>query len=491
MMESSSRRRRSAPGNVVAGSVWESRIKLDEVKGGIKVFNGENRSGGGGGGGGGGGEEPQFVKTRKTWKPDPVEVIGEILLVQAMNSRSDEPSIGSVDEIEKTPIHVQTNRYGIDECFTDNTISRTFSDEEDERDVIETEVEKKSFNDKEVDVAGMKLKKTVKAEKKSNLGSENPMPISSSLKKQSTTPLRDRPIDVSEVKPKKIVRETRKVNGQVHEKTIPISANVKKPQIRSVDKVFVDSDLKKTNSVSEEVGRSPDTPKKFQNIVNLIMWRDLFKSAFVFGLGVLTIILTYCAEFLNFSFVSAVSYMGLVYVAAVFVYKSILCRRTKCLDDSVRIDWVKEEEAIWVSKLIVPYLNEVAWTLSDLFSGDPVTTMKLAVVLFVFAQCGSTITFGAMIKLGFVGVFTVPKLYSLYSESVKLLVECFWNDWDACSYKKPLLGLFFILVWCISTVAARLWAVFMLIVSIRYYQSSLSNEQVGRENVKQKERKIQ
>ncbi|KAK9100225.1 hypothetical protein Scep_023655 [Stephania cephalantha] len=463
---SSSRRRRSAPGNVVAGSVWESRIKLDEVKGGIKVFNGEHKSSSEE-------EEPQFVKTRKTWKPDPVEVIGEILLVQAMNSRSDEPSIGSVDEIEKTPIHVQTNRSHIDELFADKSISTTtFSDGEDD-----SEMEKKSFNDKEVDVAGMKLKK------KNNLGNEKPMPISATVKKQS--------VDVSEVKPKRVVKETRKLNNQVHEKTIPISANVKKTQIHSVPKVLVHPDLKKPSSVSEEIWRSPDAPKKFQKIVDLIMWRDLFKSAFVFGLGVLTIILTYCAEFLNFSFISAVSYMGLVYVAAVFVYKSILCRGVKCLDDSGRIDWVKEEEAIWFSKLIVPNLNEFAWTLSDLFSGNPVTTMKLAVVLFVFAQCGSTITFGAMIKLGFIGVFTVPKLYSLYSESVKLLVECFWNDWDACSYKKPLLGLLFILLWCISTIVARFWAVFMLIVSIRYYQSSLSDEQVGKENAKQKERKVQ
>ncbi|KAL5722232.1 hypothetical protein ACHQM5_005777 [Ranunculus cassubicifolius] len=32
--------RKSLPRNVVAGSVWESRMKMDEVKDGIRVFNG-------------------------------------------------------------------------------------------------------------------------------------------------------------------------------------------------------------------------------------------------------------------------------------------------------------------------------------------------------------------------------------------------------------------------------------------------------------------
>jgi hypothetical protein len=88
-------RRRSG---VVAGSVWESRMKIDEVKGGIKVFNGEEEEGGSsqlestggasanGGGGGGGGSTPASSRVkkgqtgavaasgkRKTWKSESFE----------------------------------------------------------------------------------------------------------------------------------------------------------------------------------------------------------------------------------------------------------------------------------------------------------------------------------------------------------------------------------------------------------------------------------
>ena len=36
-----------------------------------------------------------------------------------------------------------------------------------------------------------------------------------------------------------------------------------------------------------------------------------------------------------------------------------------------------EEEAIWLVKLILPYLNEFLLVLRALFSGDPGTTMKV------------------------------------------------------------------------------------------------------------------
>lgn len=37
-----------------------------------------------------------------------------------------------------------------------------------------------------------------------------------------------------------------------------------------------------------------------------------------------------------------------------------------------------EEEAIWLLKLVLPYLNEFLLKLRALFSGDPATTMKVS-----------------------------------------------------------------------------------------------------------------
>lgn len=45
---------------------------------------------------------------------------------------------------------------------------------------------------------------------------------------------------------------------------------------------------------------------------------------------------------------------------------------------------VGEEEAIWVLKLVLPYLNEFLLKLRALFCGDPATTMKVG-FLFLFS----------------------------------------------------------------------------------------------------------
>ena len=45
--------------------------------------------------------------------------------------------------------------------------------------------------------------------------------------------------------------------------------------------------------------------------------------------------------------------------------------------DSERCYLVGEEEAIWLLRLVLPYINEVLLNLRSLFSGEPATTMKV------------------------------------------------------------------------------------------------------------------
>ncbi|KAG4192561.1 hypothetical protein ERO13_A07G163200v2 [Gossypium hirsutum] len=108
--------------------------------------------------------------------------------------------------------------------------------------------------------------------------------------------------------------------------------------------------------------------------------------------------------------------MGLVYFAAIFLYRSIICRGVVEINKSNCV--VGEEEAIWLLKLVLPYLNEFLLKLMALFSGDPSTIMKMAVLLFVLARCGSSITIWKMANLGFFGVFIVPKLCTSYSHQL-------------------------------------------------------------------------
>lgn len=42
---------------------------------------------------------------------------------------------------------------------------------------------------------------------------------------------------------------------------------------------------------------------------------------------------------------------------------------------------VGEEEAIWLLRLLLPYINELLLKIRALFSGDPATTMKARVWL--------------------------------------------------------------------------------------------------------------
>ena len=108
-------KRRVGTGSVVAGSVWETRMKIDEVKGGIKVFNGEDGNEEGGGGGGGGGVHvyrrvrKADVGKRKTWNSENFDKSP----IQIAKEKPDEPvrelSVSS-DGIKKSPIQTRKTR---------------------------------------------------------------------------------------------------------------------------------------------------------------------------------------------------------------------------------------------------------------------------------------------------------------------------------------------------------------------------------------------
>ncbi|XP_048133547.1 death domain-associated protein 6 isoform X2 [Rhodamnia argentea] len=154
----------------------------------------------------------------------------------------------------------------------------------------------------------------------------------------------------------------------------------------------------KTNSFSDKYQSFPERQNKLQSLVDLVMWRDVSKSAFIFGLGTFVTISSSYTKDISFSFITVVSYLGLFYLAAIFLYRSIICRGYVETDGSSCV--LGEAEAIWLLKLVLPYLNEFLLKLKALFSGDPGTTMKLAVLLFVLARCGSSITIWKMAKFG-------------------------------------------------------------------------------------------
>ncbi|XP_022750239.1 reticulon-like protein B21 isoform X2 [Durio zibethinus] len=347
-----------------------------------------------------------------------------------------------------------------------------YDDEEEEE--IEVGIEKKSFDIKEMNVPEEKPNRVANELKK--LPEEKPNKAINEVNK------------FHEDKSRKAVNEVKKIS-EFHNKTA-LSSTVNKqlpPVVKRATSVHT-TPIKPTKSThfsdDYHYQRFPQTRNKLQNLVDLVMWRDLSKSALVFGMGTLIIISSSYTQDLNFSCISVISYLGLVYLAAIFVYRSIICRGVVGIDESSCV--LGEDEAVWLLKLVLPYLNEFLLKLRALFSGDPATTMKLALLLFVLARCGSSITIWKMAKLGFFGVFTVPKVCSSYSHQLtaygKVWIRCFHDAWDSCTHKKAVAVAIFILVWNMSSLVARIWAAFMLFVALRCYQQTMvTDDWVGDE----------
>ncbi|KAK8645168.1 hypothetical protein V6N13_119015 [Hibiscus sabdariffa] len=589
---------------VVAGSVWETRMKNDEVKGGIKVFNGEengNITEENGNSGGTANKRLSLKKgqtvggaagKRKAWKNEsfegleksPIQIskgktqirvakgrslehckdlslsvdgISKKSPVQVRKGRSEgmRELSKSVDGIERSPIHMkkprsevpkmsaelskdgneggermegnsvqlksvsngkrnegnekvlvlddqkEVNNVSIEENEKNGSESEDLvgqenaitsngdlvgsspevsggddgdgveddeeSSEEEEEEEEEIEVvgnEKKSFDDiKEMDIQEKKPDKVVDEVKKSP--ETKPEKAVNEMKK------------LQEDKPSKIVNEVKRTS-QFHNRTVPFSSTVNKqspPVVKRATPLYTaPAKVAKSSPFSASDGYHyqsfPQTQNKWQNLVDLVMWRDVSKSTLVFGMGTFIIISSSYTQDLNISCISAISYMCLVYLAVIFLRRGVVDT-----DESSYV--VGEEEAFWLLKLVLPYLNVFLIKLRALFSGDPATTMKLAVLLFVLARCGGSITIWKMTKLGFFGVFTVPKVCSSYSQQLtaygKFWVRRFRDAWESCTHKKAVAMAIFTLVWNLCSVVARIWAAFMLFVALRYYQQKM------------------
>ncbi|XP_015081691.1 reticulon-like protein B21 [Solanum pennellii] len=104
----------------------------------------------------------------------------------------------------------------------------------------------------------------------------------------------------------------------------------------------------------------------------------------------------------------------------------------------------------------------------------------MAILLFIFARCGSSITIWKMSKLGFFGVFIVPKVCSSYSAQLTAYgtfwIRRFRDAWESCTHKKAVAFAIFTVIWNLSSISARIWGVFMLYVGFRYYQQKMIKE---------------
>ncbi|CAJ1975550.1 unnamed protein product [Sphenostylis stenocarpa] len=586
------KRRVGARGSVVAGSVWESRMKSDEVRGGIKVYNAEENPEENGGGARLK-KSPIGCGKRKTWKSEssegsdnkiPIQVArGKTETLRSSGEQGKEQRNFSSDGIKKSPIHTRKMRSEIQkggesdgghetssaqlrksksdsikknaspggssiqlrktkseldrvadeptdekievesgkndadddncmdlddvcqekaissssenvvQCSTElsvqvggasDEVAVDEADEGDEGEEVGEEIEiemEERIDVKEISIAETKIVK--EPEKNEAVGDEQDKKVVVNEPEKKVVVNEPEPKKIlkepehkkipNEPEPKRIVSAHMRFHHKNERKAISVPLGLKQsPTVRRNSTVH--QNFSQANSIpkAEEYRSFPQTQSKMQSLVDLIMWRDVSRSAFVFGFGTFIIVSSSYAKDINLSLISVTSYMSLVYLAVIFLYRSLICRGVIEVKDSNYV--VGEEDAIWMLKLILPYLNEFLAKLNALFSGDPGTTIKLAVLLFVLARCGSYITIWKMAKLGFFGVFTVPKICSSYSAQLtaygNFWIRRFRDAWDSCTHKKAVALGIFGLVWNLSSVVARIWAVFVLFVAFRYYQ---------------------
>ncbi|KAM3348374.1 hypothetical protein ACQJBY_021952 [Aegilops geniculata] len=526
----STRRRLTVPRrSPAAASVWETRMEMDEVKGGVKVFSEgaddadeegmrvysrlrRNQSDGGGGAGAGAGTAAA-AKKRRNWKAsEPVTAIGEL-----RKSRSDAASTGAVAkravarvttpekklaaevkevvvvEVEQAPLPQPKNIEEEAEEEEEEEWEEELEAEEEEKDVLDQD--QTAIDEDETDQAAAPNQadeqdlapptkrairpvaaltederaanpEPVKLAAAVNLRSMNPEPMTPPVKKKPT------PVVIHRTDPEPARTSPEKKASPVIRRHFPKQEPV--------------DDTPPEEEEYEEIQGRPSalstSNRRMQNIVDLVMWRDVSKSAFVFGFGTFSLISCSYAKDLKFNTITAASYLGLVYLGLRFLSKSLLNRgeSVEC-DDETKNErshyLVGEEDAVWLLRLVLPYVNEVLLNLRSLFSGEPATTMKLALLLFAMARCGNFVTLWTLAKLVFFGIFTIPKVCSSYSTQLarygKFWLERFRDAWESCSHKKAVVAAVFTLVWNVSSTVARVWAVFMLVVAMKCYQQRM------------------
>lgn len=365
-------------------------------------------------------------------------------------------SAGSIDGNEQIPFPSEPNRSLLDGLIKDNEIEKN-----------EKPKSKQIIVHGTVEQTGMEIDE--EEEENDNLGQTEP---ADNTHEKMEEIIEEKEIIIGiEEKSKQVVSEVKKTK-QIQERTVPI---VKKqpPPIRN-----------QANSSSKtKFNRVPHRHNRLQTLVDLVMWVDVSKSAFVFGFGTFIIVSSSYTKDVNISLISVVSYLGLVYLAVIFLSRSIIRRENEVEDqdnDDGQYYVIGEEEAMWLMRKVLPYLNEFLLKLRALFYGDPATTMKLAVMLYVLARCGSSITIWKLFKFGFIGIFTVPKICSSNSTQFTAYGN-FWfrrfrDAWHSCSHKKAVAIAIFTLVWNLSSVVARFWNLFMLFVAFRYYKEMKRDE---------------
>ncbi|KAL7215920.1 hypothetical protein ACSBR1_027965 [Camellia fascicularis] len=208
-----------------------------------------------------------------------------------------------------------------------------------------------------------------------------------------------------------------------------------------------------------------------QLITDLILWNDVAKSTLWFGFGSLCFLSSCFARGISFSIFSFISQLGLLFLGLSFFSNSI-CQRGNV--ENKRTYKLKEDDILRAARVILPTANLAISKTREIFSGEPIMTLKVAPFLLIGAEYGHLMTLKRLCALGFFIGFTGPKLYSCYSVQINSKVECLKRSvletWGACSHKKIVAASAATAFWNLTAIRTRLFAAFIFVVILRHYR---------------------
>ncbi|XP_019449035.1 PREDICTED: reticulon-like protein B17 [Lupinus angustifolius] len=268
-------------------------------------------------------------------------------------------------------------------------------------------------------------------------------------------------IEIREEKDVGLVDEVGKQRKKRH------SGRSKKERLSLVP--FIPSSISSPKAEEENGGDLDDGVG--QLVTDLIMWKDVSRSTLWFGFGSLSILSSCFTKGLHFSIFSAISQLAFLFLGVSFLSNS-LSQRTQV--EKRGFAKLKEDDILRFAKLILPALNFAISKTRALFSGEPSMTLKVAPFVILGAEYGHLITIWRLCAVGFFVSFSVPRLYSSYSDQINQRAERFklrlLDTWSACTHKKIVVASALVTFWNLSTIRTRFFTAFILLVILRCFR---------------------
>lgn len=206
---------------------------------------------------------------------------------------------------------------------------------------------------------------------------------------------------------------------------------------------------------------------------DLVMWKNVAKTTLWFGSGSVILLSSCFSRDVNFSIVSTASHLGILVLGMNFFRSSLPCHQPNSRERKLQLT---EDDFLHVVRLALPVANAILAKCQDIFSGEPLMTLKVAPVLLFTAQYGHLITARRLFATGFFLSFTLLKFYTTYSGVIHKRVEklaSYVNEaWKSCPRKKLVATSAAMLFWNLFSVKTRMFAAFMSLAVFRYIKRS-------------------